>query len=84
LLGEAMRELKRPPGEVLSKEHRGQLTSRLTELDLQLQPLIEEAHTFKKEAQALKMKVLEQNAESLSQSLTAVRQKLFAFTQPIQ
>lgn len=83
-LGQAMRELKRPEGEVLSEDQRVQLTARLTELDLQLAPLIEEARSFKKEAQAMKMKVLEQNADSLSQSLTAVRQKLSAFTQPIQ
>lgn|GEM_PF-2145804 len=78
-LGQEMKELRRPEGEVLSEDDRTKLTFRLSELDLQLQPLIEEARVLKKEAQSSKMKVLEQNAESLTQSLMAVSQKLAAF-----
>lgn len=43
---------------------------------------IEEARVLKKEAQTSKMKVLEQNAESLTQSLMVVSQKLAAFAPP--
>lgn len=78
-LGQEMKELRRPEGEVLSEEDRTKLSFRLSELDLQLQPLIEEARVLKKEAQTSKMKILEQNAESLTQSLRAVSQKLAAF-----
>lgn len=80
VLGQAMKDLKKPEGETLTEEERATLAIRLNELDQELQPLIEEARLLKKEAQASKMKTLEQNAESLSQSLTAVSQKLNSFS----
>ena len=81
-LGREMGALKKPEGENLSDDERARLSMRLSELDLQLQPLIDEAQKLGKQAKDSKMKALEQNAESLSQSLLAVRRKLVEFRQP--
>ncbi len=81
-LNEDLKGLRKPEGETLSDEERAQLTSRLGEINLQLQPLIDEALVLKNEARASKMKLLEQNADSLSQSLMAVSSKMASFASP--
>lgn len=82
-LGEKVRELtgslntfKFQEGASLSEDERAVLTSRLEEFETQLRPLIEEAHNLKKEGQTSKIKLLEQSADSLGQSLQAVSQKI--------
>jgi len=75
-LNVAMSALRRPEGETISTEERAQLTASLAEFDLQLEPLIEEAQSLRKSAQAAKLKSLEANADSLAQTLQAVRTKL--------
>ncbi len=83
-LNENLKSLKKPNGEELSESERILLVNKFGELKLQLEPLIEEAVAIKNEARTSKMKVLEQNADSLSQSLTAVKQKLTAFQPTLQ
>lgn len=79
-LNEQLMGLKKPEGEALTEEERVQLAARLSELDLKLQPLIEEAMNLKHTAHDSKMKNLEQNADSLTQSLRAVSQKIELIT----
>ncbi len=83
LLGEKVRELtshiselKRTDDTVLTEAERIQMTERLKKFELLLHPLIEEATSLRKEAHLSKMKILEQNADSLSQSLLAVSKRL--------
>lgn len=83
LLGEKVRELttslstfKIPEGEELSEQERASITSRLAEFETRLRPLIDEAQALRKEGQNSKIKSLEQGADSLSQSLLAVSQKI--------
>ncbi len=83
LLGEKVRALNtemsnlRPPeGAEMSPEDRTKLSLSLVDFDAKLQPLIDEAQTMKKDAQEAKMKTLEQNADSLAQTLLSVRKKL--------
>ncbi len=88
LLGEKVRQLttslvdlKQPEGSVPSEEDRLKISKRLSELQMQLHPLIDEAQQLKKEAQTSKMKVIEQGADSLGQSLAAISQKLISLEQ---
>jgi hypothetical protein len=86
LLGEKVRELssslmefKELDGAGLSEDDKKKMSARLADLELSLRPLIDEATSLRKEGHSLKMKVLEQNADSLTQSLTAVSKKLSGF-----
>lgn len=83
LLGEKVRELtlslsnfRLQEGGQLSFEERAKLAARLEEFESRLHPLIDEANNLRKEGQSAKMKILEQNADSLGQSLQAVSQKI--------
>lgn len=89
LLGEKVRELtaaltqfRRPADTELTDEDRQEITHGLSILEGQLEPLIDQAQNLKKEAQLSKMKILESNAEALSQTLQAVRQKLNSLNLP--
>lgn len=82
-LNQDLQDFKKPEGETMSDNDRAILTHRFAEVEQHIEPLIKEARQIKKEAQLAKMKVLEQNADALSQSLVAVKQKLSGFTQPI-
>lgn len=73
--------LKRTEGEEASAEERARMLMHLAEVMGGLQPLIQEAQQLKDDAKSLKMKFLEQGADSLGQSLLAVSQKLAAFQQ---
>jgi hypothetical protein len=75
-LTEEMNQLNRSEGENLSDADRAQLAASLAAFSEQLNPLIEQAQNLRKEARESKMRVLEQNADSLTQTLQAVRQKL--------
>ncbi|KYG70636.1 hypothetical protein AZI85_01490 [Bdellovibrio bacteriovorus] len=85
-LGEKVRELtlslndlKRPEGEQISDEEQSKVAMRLAAFQLQLEPLIDEARNLKKEAQVSRLKTLEQGADSLEQSLTAIGRRIHAF-----
>jgi hypothetical protein len=78
----AMSQLKQPAGVTLSDEDRAKLTMRLAEFEGQLSPLIEHAQTLRKEAHDAKMKTLAQNADSLTATLQAVRQKIVGLNLP--
>lgn len=75
-INQELKEFKRAEGEILTADDRVKLSMRLAEFEVQLQPLIEEAQQIRKSAHEAKMKILEQNADSLSQSLLAVSKKL--------
>jgi chromosome segregation ATPase len=81
-LTSALNEIQRPAADFNSDEDKAQLHSRLSEFEVQLQPIIEETKRLKEDAHHTKMRTLERQADSLSQSLAAVRQKLIAFTRP--
>jgi hypothetical protein len=83
-LNRSLMQFQRPAGEALSPAEIGEMKTRLTEISLQLQPLIEEAQLLKNLGYESKMKVLEQNAESLRQSLLAVSQKISGITNTLQ
>jgi hypothetical protein len=84
ILNENLKLLKKTDGEEFSDSERAAVNHRLADLKLQLQPLIDEANILKDQARNAKMKVLEQNADSLSQSLSAVSQKLSTFQPALQ
>jgi len=75
-LNEELKMLRKPEGEEYSPEEKEVVNGRMAKLQHQLQPLIDEANAIKDGARAGRMKVLEQNADSLSQSLSAISQKL--------
>lgn len=75
-INEAMKALQKPEGTSLTDEDKVQLAQQLAQFELQLRPLIEEALVIKKDAQKSQLKVLEQNADALGQSLTAASKKL--------
>ncbi len=83
VLGERVRGLSavisqfRPAdGARLTAEDRANLKSNIPGFDAQLAALIEELQNLRKSARNLRMKALEKNAESLGQTLQAVRKKL--------
>lgn len=76
----SLNDLKRPEGEEINDEDRAQISMRLTDFQLQLQPLIDEAMKLKNEAQTSRLKTLEQGADSLVQSLSAIGRRLETFT----
>ncbi|MNK82652.1 hypothetical protein D3C87_1024330 [compost metagenome] len=75
----SLNDLKRPEGENLSEQEQAQVSVRLSDFQMKLQPLIEEARTLRKDAQGSKLKTLEQGADSLVQSLSAIGRKLETF-----
>lgn len=83
VLGEKVRELnaalsqfRRPHGRGLTDEDRVKLTSGIPAFEAQLAVHIEELNDLRKSARDSRMKALEKIAESLAQSLQAVRNKL--------
>ena len=57
---------------------RENMANRLSDIELQLRPLIDEAQQLKEIAQQMKIKILEQGADSMRQSLLAVSQKMIS------
>ncbi|HMN67871.1 MAG TPA: hypothetical protein PKC28_04965 [Bdellovibrionales bacterium] len=80
-LSVSLQRLHRPEGADVSDEDRARMAMRLAEVEMQIQPLIEKAKFLKKEAQASNIRILEQSADSLGQSLLAISQKLTVFQQ---
>ncbi len=81
-LNDSLKELKPIDGQSLSEADRNQLLHQLTQFEVQIQPLIEEAQALKEAGRVGRIKVLEQNAESMRQSLQAVSQKLAMIRPP--
>jgi hypothetical protein len=77
----AVSQIQKPAGMELSDEERTLLMKHMPELNSQLEILINEAGKLKNDAQTVNMKTLERNADSLQQSLQAVRQKLNVFAE---
>lgn len=74
-------QLRREEGVELTDEDKKTIAQRLKDFDSQLEPLINEAREIRKDAASSKMKALEQNADSLAQTLQAVRSKIRALPQ---
>ena len=72
----AVSQFKRPAGHRLTDEERAALSSNIPGFEAQLTTLIGELQTLRKSARDSRMKALEKNAESLAQTLQAVRKKL--------
>lgn len=72
----AVSQLKKPEGGKLSDDEKSLLLKYLPELNAQLDILLGETRRLKDDAQAAKHKALEKNADSLNQSLQAVRNRL--------
>lgn len=75
-LNEDLKVLQSTTGPENSDEEKKRLTQELAKFDMRLRPLIEEAQVIKKDAQASRLKGLEQNADALGQSLKAASSKL--------
>jgi hypothetical protein len=73
-LGEKVRDLNTAIGRL--RDDREQLLSSIPAFEAQLSSLIEEADTLRQSAHSSRMRSLEKNAESLAQTLQAVRKKL--------
>jgi hypothetical protein len=71
-----MNRLKRPEDSTLTDKDRQQIAKELAQFESELNPLIEEAQNLRREAHYSKMRTLEQNADSLAQTLLAARQKI--------
>src|SRR5688572_25720393 len=83
LLGERVGEInatisqfRRPTGQGFTEEDRAALASSIPSLEGQLAALISELQDLRNSARSSRMRSLEKNAESLTQSLQAVQSKL--------
>jgi hypothetical protein len=76
LLTSSLVGLRNFKDESVSDEERSVMSQRLVEVETQLRPLIEEANQLKTMAQESKIKVLEQGADAMGQSLRAVSLKI--------
>lgn len=72
----ALSTLRQPEGTELTNDDKKMISDRLVEFDSQLDPLIDEARELRSYAVTARMKTLEQNADSLAQTLQAVRSKI--------
>jgi chromosome segregation ATPase len=72
----AIAEFRRPKGAALSDEDRAKLKSSVPAIEARLASLIGELQELRHSARDSKMRGLEKNAESLSQTLQAVQKKL--------
>jgi chromosome segregation ATPase len=81
-LNTAMSQFRRPHGHGLTAEDRAKLASNIPGLEAQLALLIEELQDLRTSARDSRMKALEKNAESLTQTLQAVRKKLRDLSPP--
>lgn len=75
-LNEEMKVLQSSANTELSEEDKNRITQELANFEMRLHPLIEEAQIIKKDAQASRLKGLEQSADALGQSLKAASHKL--------
>ncbi len=77
-LNETLLTFKKPQGETMTDEDRALLATNLGDIELKIQTLILEAQELKEVGQQSKIKILEQNADSMRQTLIAVSQKLIS------
>ncbi|MEZ0391576.1 MAG: hypothetical protein ACAH59_05135 [Pseudobdellovibrionaceae bacterium] len=75
-LNQSLVHFRRPAGESFSDQELAELKTSLTTVSNQLEALIEESRILKEIGHDSKIKILEQNAESMRQSLIAVSQKI--------
>lgn len=75
-LSAGLASLRRGEGEQLTPEDRAKISLSLSQFESQLAPLIEHAQRLRREAHEAKMKSLEQNADSLTQTLQSIQTKL--------
>src|SRR3989440_5708092 len=78
VLGERVRELNASIAEFRKTEDRTTLVAKLPALETQVTGLIDDLQKLRQSARDTRMRALEKNAESLGQTLQAVRQKLTA------
>ncbi|MES3037636.1 MAG: hypothetical protein V4736_06985 [Bdellovibrionota bacterium] len=77
----SLNDLIKVEGETATDQERAEISMRLSKFELELRPLIDEANKLQEEGRESKMKLLEQSADSLRQSLLAISQKLSVFQQ---
>lgn len=75
-------QLKKPEGETLTDDEKSALTSRLTQLDTELEQVITDMRALQADAHQANLKTLEQNADSVAQSMGAARRKLSSVSGP--
>jgi hypothetical protein len=75
-LSAGMTQLQRPSAQSLTDEERNKLSADITAFEAKLGLLIQELQEFQQSARDARMKALEKTAQSLAQSLDAVRKKL--------
>ncbi len=75
-LNESLLQFRRVDGQELSEQDKVDLKNRLNEVAGQLKGFIAEAEALKNLGQESKLKVLEQNADAMRQSLIAVSKKI--------
>jgi len=83
-LSEAMNELRRDESQPITDDDRTLITARLVAFEDQLGPLIVRAQALRQDARESKIKLLEQNADSLSQTLLAIQSKISSLNLPQQ
>lgn len=76
VLASSLQDLKKEEGDVVTEEDREKIAKRLADFDVQLRPLIEKAQALQQEGRTSKVKLLEQSADSLRQSLIAITKKI--------
>lgn len=76
VLATSLQDLKKEEGDVVTEEDREKIAKRLADFDVQLRPLIEKAQALQQEGRTSKVKLLEQSADSLRQSLIAITKKI--------
>lgn len=75
-LSSSLSGLQPPAGHDVTDEDRAKITARISAVESELRPLIEEAAALKHVGQQAKIKLLEQSADAMWQSLNAVSQKI--------
>jgi len=75
-LSSEIKTIKPPEGKELTPEEKATVSQNLTSFLGRLNPLIEDARVLQAEAEAAKMKNLSRSAQSLTQTLHAVREKI--------
>lgn len=85
-LGDRVRELNTSLSDLrglddqgVSVDEQAKIVGRLSDFEERLRPLIEEAKSLRQEAHMSRMKILEQGADSLVQSLTSISRRVEVF-----
>lgn len=78
-LNGSLSDLRGFDSESVSAEEQARIAGRLGDFEARLLPLIEEAKNLRQEAHASRMKILEQGADSLVQSLSSIGRRVETF-----